>query len=198
MFGFTMAVSGDILVISEMEATVDGIEAAGKVHVYNVEGDYLRTLLSPNPDTSAWFGRDVAISGDIIVVGEEYGDIAPGMNEGKAYVFNIDGTLLQTLTAPEPTPRGAFGSTVDIQEDIIVVSEPWAEVEGQPDCGRLHVFKLGAPVEAQEQVEETTTETDEPDAGANGWIPGYSLWSIGLAIILVSLVLRREDFSKRI
>ncbi len=81
-FGFAMSVSGDKIVISEITATVDGIDNAGKVHIYNTDGEYLRTLLSPNPDTRALVGRDVAISGDIIVVGEPYGDIAPGLNEG--------------------------------------------------------------------------------------------------------------------
>ena len=94
-FGFTMSGSGDKIVISEVKATVDGIDQAGKVHIYNTDGEYLRTLLSPNPDTNAWFGRDVAISGDIIVVGEYQAHINPSMREGKAHVFNIDGTLLK-------------------------------------------------------------------------------------------------------
>ncbi len=197
VFGFTMSVSGDKIVISEIQATVDGIDDAGKVHIYNTDGEYLRTLLSPNPDTNAWFGRDVAISGDIIVVGEQFGDIAPSLNEGKAYVFNIDGTLLQTLTAPEPSPRGAFGLDVDIQDDIIVVSEPWAEVEGQPDCGRIHVYKLGAPVKAQGSGEEETTQvSDEPDSEPSGGIPGYPLWSIGLALLLVSIFISRTQNDK--
>jgi hypothetical protein len=171
---------------------VDGLYRAGKVHIYNTEGEYLRTLLSPNPETGAWFGRDVAIEGDIIVVGEEWGDVNPSLMEGKAYVFNIDGTLLQTLTAPEPSPRGAFGGTVNIQDDIIVVSEGWAEVDGHPDSGKFHVFKLGA-VEVQEPVEEETIETDEPDTDDNGWIPGYPLWSIGVAILLVSIIISRTQ-----
>ena len=52
----------------------------------------------------------------------------------------------------------AFGYAIDIQDDILVISEAWAEVEEHGNCGRLHVFKLGALVTSQEQVEETTTE----------------------------------------
>jgi hypothetical protein len=197
MFGSTISVSGDKLVIGETRATVDGLYRAGKVHIYNTEGTYLRTLLSPNPDTNAAFGSDVVISGDIIVVGEELGDVNPTMNEGKAYVFNIDGTLLQTLTAPEPAPRGAFGLAVDIQDDIIVVGDCWATVEEHGDCGRLHVYKLGAPVEVTESVVETPTETeDEPET--NGGIPGYPLWSIGVAILLISLFLTNKKVKKQV
>jgi hypothetical protein len=194
-FGNSIDVSDDVLVIGEMDARVNGVERVGKVHVFTVDGEFLRTLVSPNPDFNAWFGSSVAISGDIIVVGEELGNINPFMEEGRAYVFNVDGTLLQNLTAPDPSPRGAFGLDVDIQDDIIVVGECWAEVEGHPDSGRLHVYKLGAPVEVQEPVETTTTET-EPESEPSGGIPGYPLWSIGLALLLVSIFISRTQNDK--
>ncbi len=194
-FGNSIDVSDDVLVIGEMDARVNGVERVGKVHVFTVDGEFLRTLVSPNPDFNAWFGSSVAISGDIIVVGEELGNINPFMEEGRAYVFNVDGRLLQNLTAPDPSPRGAFGLAVDIQDDIIVVGECWAEVEGHADSGRIHVFKLGAPVEVQEPVETTTTET-EPESEPTGGIPGYPLWSIGLALLLVSIFISRTQNDK--
>lgn len=194
MFGTAISVSGDKIVIREQEANVDGFDNAGKVHIYNTEGTYLRTLLSPNPDTDAYFGFDLAILGDIIVVGEMGGNVVSDLREGKVYVFNIDGTLLQTLTAPEPTPRAAFGYAVDIQDDILVISEVWAAVEGQPDCGRIHAYKLGASVTVQDPVVVTTTEPkDDPDTDDNGWIPGYPLWSIGVALLLVLIILSRTQ-----
>ena len=117
---------------------------------------------------------------------------APGLNEGKTYVFNIDGTLLQNLTSPDPSSESAFGLAVDIQDDMIVVGECLAEVDGHPASGRLHVYKLGAPVETHESVEETTTET-ETASEPSGWIPGYPLWSIGLALLLVSIFIARNQ-----
>ena len=194
-FGNCIDVSDDVLVIGEMDARVNSIDRVGKVHIYNTDGEYLRTLISPKPDFNAKFGSSVAISGDIIVVGEEWGNIDPFMEEGRAYVFNVDGTLIQNLSAPDPSPRGAFGLDVDIQDDIIVVGECWAEVEGQSDCGRIHVYKLGAPVETHESVEEGTTVVSETgsDSEPSGGIPGYPLWSIGLALLLVSIVISRTQ-----
>ena len=148
-------------------------------------------MQSPNADAYAFFGSDVAISGDIIVVGEPRGEITRFLEEGKAYVFNIDGTLIQNFTSPDPSPMGEFGSAVEIQDDIVVVGEHWAEVEGLSNSGRIHVYKLGAPIVTGEGVEEGTTvvsetETDtEPSRG----IPGYPLWSIGLSIILITVIL---------
>ena len=68
-------------------------------------------------------------------------------------------------------------------------------VEGNSDSGRLHVYKLGEQVEVQEQVEETTTET-ETASEPSGWIPGYPLWSIGLALLLVSIFISRTQNDK--
>jgi hypothetical protein len=194
-FGVSVSISGDKIVIGENRATVNGVKWAGKVHIYNTEGDHLRTLLSPNPDAYAFFGSDVAISGDIIVVGEPRGEITRFKEEGRAYVFNVDGTLIQNLTSPDPCPKGEFGSAVEIQDDVVVVGEYWAEVDGQPNSGRLHVYMLGAVESIQEPVEEGTTVVSETetDSESSGGIPGYPLWSIGLAILLISLGSRKRS-----
>jgi len=90
--------------------------------------------------------------------------------------------------------RGEFGSAVEIQDDIVVVGEHWAKVEGHSNSGRLNVYKLGAPIVAGEGVEEGTTvvsETETPEP--SGGIPGYPVLSIGLAILLVSLIIARSQ-----
>ena len=44
-------------------------------------------------------------------------------------------------------------------------------------------------VNFEQNVETNTGEIteEETDTGSNGWIPGFPVWSIGLAILLVSL-----------
>jgi hypothetical protein len=112
------------------------------------------------------------------------------LEEGRAYVFNVDGTLIQSLTAPEPSYQAYFGLDVDIQDDTIVVGECWAEVDGHPNSGRIHVYQLGAPVKAQDPGEEETPQvSDEPDSEPSGWIPGFPVLSIGVALLLCTLVL---------
>ena len=79
--------------------------------------------------------------------------------------------------------------------DIVLVGESWAEVEGEPDCGKIHVYKLGASVEVGESVEEGTTvvsETETPEP--NGGISGFPLLSIGIALVLLSVYLSRTQY----
>ena len=116
-------------------------------------------------------------------------EAAPFGEEGRVYVFYINGTLLQNLISPNPIRKGGFGSFIDIQDDMIVISEERAEVEDISESGRIHAYKLGAP-KAHEPVEETSEKTEETtETDTNSEIPSYPLSSIGLAITLVSIIL---------
>ncbi|MFA9496806.1 MAG: hypothetical protein ACERKS_12925, partial [Candidatus Bathyarchaeota archaeon] len=91
----------------------------------------------------------------------------------------------------DPSPMSEFGSAVEIQDDIVVVGEHWAKVEGHSNSGRLNVYKLGAPIVTGEGVEEGTTVVSETETPSepNGGIPGYPVWSIILALLLVSVLI---------
>jgi hypothetical protein len=187
MFGTSISVSGDLVVIGESYATVDGVSRAGRAYIFNTDGEVLHALQSPKPKLSGVFGDSVAIDGDRVVVGEWDADVNPFMYEGRAYVFDVDGGLLQNLTAPEPCPRAAFGFDVDIDGDDIVVGEPWADIEDVNQVGRIHVYGLGPPAEAQEPAEETSPVVEEePETGDGGGIPGFP--AITLVVGLLSTV----------
>ena len=185
-FGASISVSDEYIVIGESWATVDNETKAGRAYIYDVNGEYLHTLESPNPKTSGEFGDSVSISGNIIVIGEWDADVNPDQYEGRAYVYDTEGNLLQNLTSPEPCPRAAFGLDLDIDGDYIVVGESWAASGELGQVGRVHVFKLGAPVESQESVEETTTETEEPESETDtgGGIPGFPVLAILSALVI--------------
>lgn len=94
-------------------------------------------LTASNGETGDWFGSSVAVSGDVIVVG------APAKENltGSAYVFvkpsggwnDMDETAI--LTAPVEAGN-AFGGSVSISNDVIVVSAPNAE----SSMGEAYVF----------------------------------------------------------
>jgi len=145
-FGASIDTSGDLIVIGEDYATVDEVYRAGRVYIFNTDGEYLQTLQSPIPKMNGQFGHSVAIDGDRVVVGERFANLEPFQYEGRAYVFDVDGNLLQNLTSPEPCARAAFGQDVDIDGDYIVVCEGWADIEEIDQAGRAHIFKLGEAV----------------------------------------------------
>ena len=139
-FGKSMDISGDKIIIGEYYATVDGIYRAGRAHLFNIDGEHLQTFEAPSPEYSAHFGFSVSIDGDTVVIGEPDADVNPDMKEGKAYVFDIDGTLIQTLVSPCPGPIAIYGRSVEVEGDTIVVGEPWAEVDGELRAGVIHIY----------------------------------------------------------
>jgi FG-GAP repeat len=189
-FGKSITLSDEFIVVGEPWATVDEIHRAGRVHIYTIEGEHVASLHSLNPKSSGVFGWGVAIEGDRIVVGEWNAHVNPLQYEGRAYIYDTEGNLLQNLTAPDPCPRAAFGLDVDIYGDLIVIGECWAEAGDLGQAGRAHVYKLGAPVETQETVEETTTETEETEIEKddNGGIPSFPIMSIFAALIIYYLL----------
>jgi len=192
IFGHSITLSEKLIVVGEPWATVDDKYRAGQAHIFNKDGEHLFTLNSPNPKTNGVYGWRLSIDGDIIVVGEWNADVNPSQYEGRAYIYDTEGNLLQNLTAPDPCPRAAFGLDVDICGDLIVVGEYWAASGELGQAGRVHVYKLGAPppVETQEQGEETTTETveTETDEDDKVGIPGYPILSILAALIICYLL----------
>ena len=139
-FGNSIAISGDKIVIGEHHATVDGIYRAGRAYLFDIDGEHLQTFESPSPDLGAEFGFVVSVEGDTVVIGEPYADVTPNMKEGKAYVFDVEGNLLETLVSPSPVRAGLYGDRVKINGEIIVISEGWAEVDGEERAGAVHIY----------------------------------------------------------
>jgi len=138
IFGNIIAVSGDIVVVGEYWAEVEGLSKAGRAHIFDTEGNLLATLQSPEPEATAMFGRWVDTSGDLILIAEPSAN-GESVDEGRAYVFDPEGNLLATLSAPEPTLRTEFGNLVFVKGEIIAVME-----YGASKVGKLYIFQPGA------------------------------------------------------
>jgi hypothetical protein len=142
-FGRGVVISGDIIVVDEPWHSVEGKDKAGRAHIYDSDGNHIATHQAQEPEATAEFGLSVDVSGDIIVVGEPKRNVDKP-DEGRVHIFDSDGNLIATLYSPEPFPGGEFGFSVAKSEDVIVVGEPGAEVEGKGKAGRVYIFQAGA------------------------------------------------------
>ncbi len=142
-FGMPVAISENIFVVGEHWASVDGHEKAGRAHLYDTDWSLVATLESPTPEDYGEFGFHVAIGGGLVVVGERKGDVV-SMNEGKAYVFDLEGNLVDTLVSPEPEIGAQFGWRVVTDGEIVVVADVAHSVDGVSKAGKVHVFQAGA------------------------------------------------------
>jgi len=162
-FGVSLAV-GDVngdglgeIVVGANGEQVGADAGPGRAYVFSgASGTHLLTLDTPNPQAGANFGGSVAV-GDVngdgmgeIVVGAMGEDVGANVRQGgRAYVFSgLSGSVLLTLTAPNPQSYGWFGSVVatgDVNGDSkadVAVGAPatLAPVIGSSAAASAYVF----------------------------------------------------------
>ena len=121
-FGDAVALSGDAALIGAMEDSQGDGEYEGAAYVFTSSGgDFTQTqkLVPTDVQDNAFFGKDVALSGDTALIGSNRG----------AYVFVRDGSSwkeLQKLTSP--TAADEFGAHVALDGDTALVGS-WGEVD---------------------------------------------------------------------
>lgn len=162
MFGFSVAISGDTIVVGAFEedgGPGDPLPQSGAAYVFERNqggaGAWGQTakLAADDAQASDWFGSAAAISGDTILIGafaENGGPGDPHMAAGAAYVFERDqggpGAWGQTakLTAGDAQASDVFGESVAISGDTIIVGA--AGEDGGPGdplsgAGAAYVFQ---------------------------------------------------------
>jgi hypothetical protein len=102
------------------------ILAALSVAPVRAEEEYyvVATLEPSNPQGFGGFGGDIALSGDLLLIGEWWGHVEEFGTAGLAYLYDADWNLLSTLHAPEPELNAEFGRSVDLLGDMMVVGSP--------------------------------------------------------------------------
>ena len=136
-YGQSVAISGNTIIVGSPAETVNGVTNKGAAYVYTGSGanwTLQARLFNPSGNT-AYFGQDVAISGDTLVIGAPSESVGSVVNAGAAYVFIRAGNSWQQQQRLAPdvaTASGAMGVSVDIKGNRIVVAEPGTE--------RIHSF----------------------------------------------------------
>jgi len=127
------------LVLSGPAATV----AAASPPVQALLSSHQSQLLADDGAVDDYFGYTVAISGDTVVVGTPYCDVAGRKDQGGAYVYTRAGALWpqqQKLVAPDGAVGDNFGCSVAVSGDSVVVGARTADVGGAGDQGAAYVF----------------------------------------------------------
>ncbi|KAH8084483.1 hypothetical protein JL720_7981 [Aureococcus anophagefferens] len=107
-------------------------------------GQELAKLVASDAAEDDYFGRSVAVSGDLVVAGA-YGNGDAGSSSGSAYVFRTtnDGaswTQTAKLVASDAAAGDFFGTSVAVSGDLVVVGAPCNDDAG-PYSGSAYVFR---------------------------------------------------------
>jgi putative methionine-R-sulfoxide reductase with GAF domain len=139
LFGHSVAISDSTLVIGADQDNT-GADDAGAAYIFDASTGALRyTLTNPAPASDDFFGRSVAVSGNIAVVGAPYDDTTV-TDAGTVYVFDVStGALLRTLANPAPGTGDNFGISVAVRGNTIVVGA-YSDDLNATDSGTAYVF----------------------------------------------------------
>ncbi|HUR77691.1 MAG TPA: FG-GAP repeat protein [Acidimicrobiales bacterium] len=144
-FGFGVSVDGDTIVVGEPKSEQE-LPGPGGAYVFARAGYrwIQQAKLTPS-DTRAddSFGFKVAVSGETVVVGAKGSGMAPTPNTGAAYVFTRSASTWSEQVRLVPSDGGvndAFGYSVAISRDTIVVGAPGGGLGISVDEGAAYVF----------------------------------------------------------
>lgn len=153
-FGRAVAISGDVIVVGANNKDI-AAEDDGAVFVFERDQGGANQwheaalLYAPSGVTDDYYGYEVAVSGDVIVIGAIYRDDG-GLNSGAAYVYQRDqgGTnhwgLVKTLQSSDIQAGDNFGRSVSVSGDVIVVgahSEDGGAGDLYANAGAAYVFQ---------------------------------------------------------
>ncbi|HTT45985.1 MAG TPA: hypothetical protein VMH38_08270 [Thermoplasmata archaeon] len=147
MFGTSVSVAGDTVVVGAPGETAGGQPGAGNVYIFSLStGMLLRTLSSPSPQPGGGFGDAVATDGSLVIVGAPFESFG-NASQGAAYVFNATtGALAQTLSTPNPVDNGYFGSAVALKAGTALVGAAGETAHGLANAGNAYLFSASTGV----------------------------------------------------
>jgi len=148
LFGSSVAISGDAVLVGAVDADPGGLVDAGAVFVFVKPGGGWSGNLTQNAKLTAAdkvagdeFGSPLAISGDTAVVGGGAGAVYVFVKQGGGWSAGL--TQSAKLVAPEKAQVDSFGWSVAISGVIIAVGAVTADTGGKVDAGAAYVFDLG-------------------------------------------------------
>jgi len=103
----------------------------------------VQTFPNPTPEAGEYFGWAMApLGSDRILVGAPYAGNADfnTYSLGEAYLFNTNGTLLNTFTNPTPESGDLFGSAIaTIGNDLILIAA-YSDNAAADSAGVIHLY----------------------------------------------------------
>lgn len=142
-FGIDLAVAGDRFLVGSRDCNT----VCGAAHLFDSDGNPVRTIFAPTADPFSGFGESVGAMGSNLLVGADLDDTA-GPDAGVAYLFDgATGNLLQTFLNPNPAPdssgaRDNFGGALAGFGDDVLVGAATEDI-GARDAGVVYLFDGG-------------------------------------------------------
>ena len=153
LFGFAVAISGDTIVVG----AVSNNSSRGAAYVFVKPNRGWNGVLSETAKLTAAdgapgdnFAGTVTIDGDTLVAGAPIDTIGANTQQGSSYIFVKPGggwvttsTFTAKLTASDGVANDAFGGSVTLSDDTLIVGAPGFSEQPDPDAAYIFVKPSG-------------------------------------------------------
>jgi hypothetical protein len=141
-FGWSVAFSGDYLLVGAPSENVSSDVQAGNAYVFNAtSGLFTRSLANPDPQQSGFYGYSVAASGTDLIVAASQNNENGAVSAGNVTLFNAtNGGVLTQLVSPNYQDNGDFGESVAADESYIVVGAPNEQAGTVAEAGHAYIY----------------------------------------------------------
>jgi hypothetical protein len=183
LFGHSVAISGDTIVIGAFGDNTPLGSDTGSAYVYTRSGStwtLQQFLTAADGADGDNLGYSVGIVGDTVVAGAYQDDTPAGTDAGSAYIFTRSGTVWtqqQKLTASDGAEVDAFGISVAISGNTVVVGAFFDDTPRGESAGSAYVYTRSGTVWSEQQH---LTASD----GASIDVFGYSVAISGNTIVV--------------
>ena len=158
-FGCSVAIDGNRAIVGAYKDD-DGFSGAGSAYLFDVTtGNQLHKLTALDPGFNDYFGRSVAISGGVAIVGAAENDDA-GTSSGSAYLFDVaSGAQLKKLLALDAGGSDKFGCAVAISGGVAIVGA-YQDDDPPMDSGSAYLFDVATGNQLDKLTADDAASTD--------------------------------------
>ncbi|KAJ5076422.1 hypothetical protein M0811_06422 [Anaeramoeba ignava] len=162
LFGWSVSISQNFCLIGAFQANIGNNSKQGKTYIFENNGTFWiekQILIASDGKANDQFGSSVSISisnsDKFLVVGASNADVGDNTTQGKAYVFENNGTFWiekQILIASDGKSTDEFSSSISIDEYAIVSGASTANVGENQNEGKAYIFRNNGTFWNQEAI----------------------------------------------
>ena len=175
-FGYQVAAAGNNILVSAPGRTVDGVDGAGAVFLFDANGNLRQTFENPTPEEGDEFGMAISVMDDYVLVGAPYHDEGDVTNSGAAYLFPIDPTgadpnpaPIATFLNPDADAEDWFGWSLCGAGDDIVIGAPQHDDMDGVDVGAAYHYEWSITGQTWTNCTDLTFPGFSPPNDLFGW-----------------------------
>lgn len=147
-FGVDVAVQGDTVVVGATGGTMLGEPMAGAAYVFTRSGatwSEQQRLAAPQPELRDFFGRGLALQGDLLAIGAYGKDAGENTLQGAVHLFTRQAGAWnhqQRITTNDGNAGTGFGIDLDLAGDTLLAGAYAGAVGSNANQGAAYVFRV--------------------------------------------------------